>query len=267
MISRLLEKRELLRVQICEMITEREHDLSKGIDPQSTPQVKKDLENVKNKLTSAINSREMMIELLKNRQEEFEKVSNMNTSEKFEEMKTQYAEKIIEAGHLKGQNRGLTNELKSLRNEAARIREKIREVKGELSSCGGNPWQVGVAYGGSRPWRQWDRMEEGDRGDRSRRQDGDQEWRHRREGGCFPPSRDWGDRSRGQDGDQERRHRGEGGCFPPGRDWGDRSRGQDGDRGRRHRGGWGDRGGEMETRSGAKRGLEGTSFQVETGET
>merc|ERR1719221_635082 len=116
MISRLLEKRELLRVQICEMITQREHDLSKGIDPQSTPQVKKDLENVKNKLTSAINSREMMIELLKKRQEEFEKVSNMNTSEKFEEMKTQYAEKIIVAGHIKGQNRGLTNELKSLRN-------------------------------------------------------------------------------------------------------------------------------------------------------
>ena len=178
-------KIELLKEEICKMITEREHDLSNDINPDSLPQLSNNLAYVKAILASAQNSKEFMVELLKERLDEEDTISKTRYRESIEKGKLEYAEKLVDEGHLKGQIKDLTKELNSLRNEAARIREEIRDVKGEYPGSGdGNPWQVGVAYGGRRPLRS-------------------------REGGApVPPGQDWGQRDRGERKDKDRSSRG-----------------------------------------------------------
>ena len=175
----------LLKEEICKMITEREHDLSNDINPDSLPQLRKEFAYAKTILASAKNSKEFMVELLKEKFDSRDSVSEDSYRETIEKWKMEYADKLIDEGHLKGQVKDLTRELNSLRNEAARIREEIRDVKGEYPGSGdGNPWQVGVAYGGRRPLRS-------------------------REGGApIPPGQDWGQRDRGERRDQDRSSRG-----------------------------------------------------------
>ena len=165
------------------MITEREYDISNDVNPDSLPQLKKELAYVKTILASAQNSREFMVDLSKERFNEGEgdALSKTRYRELIEKGKKEYADKLVDEGHLKNQLKDLTKELNSLRNEAARIREEIRNVKGEYPGSGdGNPWQVGVAYSGRRPLRS-------------------------REGGApIPPGQDWGQRDRGERRDKDR---------------------------------------------------------------
>ena len=174
---------EMLKDEICKMITEREHDLSKSINPDSLPQLKKDLADVKSSLASAQNSKKLMVELLKEKSDEKDDLPESSYRETIEKMKMEYADKIIDEGHLKGQIKSLTRELNSIRNEAARLREEIRNVKGEFQgSCdAGNPWQVGVAYGGRRPQR------------------------FREGGASVPHGQDWSNRDRGERREKDRR--------------------------------------------------------------
>lgn len=174
-------KIELLKGEICKMITEREHDLSNDINPDSLPQLRKEFAYAKSILASAKKSKEFMVELLKERYDLRDSLSEASYRETIEKWKMEYAEKLIDEGHLKGQVKCLTRELNSLRNEAAKIREEIRDVKGEYPGSGdGNPWQVGVAYGGRRPLRS-------------------------REGGApIPPGQDWGQRDKGERRDKDR---------------------------------------------------------------
>ena len=158
------------------MMTERECDLSEDINPVSLPQLRKDLAHVRTILASARNSKEFMIELQKERIEDADKdsLSIARDKELIEDRKKEYAEKVIDEGDLKGQVRGLTSELNRLHNEAARLREEIREVKGECPGSGdGNPWQVGVPYGGRRYPRPRERGDEDE---------------------AMPSRREWGDR-------------------------------------------------------------------------
>ena len=192
-------KIELLKGEICKMITEREHDLSNDINPDSLPQLRKEFEYAKSILASAKKSKEFMVELLKERFDLRDSLSEASYRVTIENSKMEYAEKLIDEGQLKGQVKDLTRELNSLRNEAAKIREEIRLVKGEYPGSGdGNPWQVGVAYGGRRPMRP-------------------------REGGAsnsIPPGQDWGQRDRGERRDQDRsrgRERGDSGGYGYGR--------------------------------------------------
>ena len=171
----------LLKEEICEMITEREHDISKDSIPNSLsqPQLRIDLEYTKNILASARNSKMLMAELLKKKLDDVEFVEKdalLKTRETIEKMKAEYAGKIIDEGHLMGQVRGLTRELNSIRDDNTRLREEIRDVKGEFQGSGdGNPWQVGVSYGGRRPVRPRERRGEGggDWGHRGDRRDRD----------------------------------------------------------------------------------------------
>ena len=169
----------LLKEEICEMIIEREHDISKDSNPNSVslPQLRNDLEYTKNMLASARNSKMLMAELLKKKLDDVEFVEKdavLKTRETIEKMKVEYAAKIIDEGHLKGQVRDLTKELNSIRDDNTRLREEIRDVKGEFRGSGeGNPWQVGVSYGGRRPMRPRERrgdgLDWGHRGERRNR--------------------------------------------------------------------------------------------------
>ena len=172
----------LLKEEICEMIIEREHDISKDSNPNSVlslPQLRNDLEYTMNILASAQNSKKLMAELLKKKLEDVEFVEKdvvLKTRETIEKMKVEYAAKIIDEGQLKTQVRGLTRDLNSLRDETSRLRMEIRDVKGEFQGSGeGNPWQVGVTYGGRRPMRPRERRGEGggDWGHRGERRDRD----------------------------------------------------------------------------------------------
>jgi len=171
----------LLKEEICEMIVEREHDISKDSNPNSLlslPQLRNDLEYTKNILASAQNSKRLMVELLKKKLEDVELVEKdalSKTRETIEKMKAEYAGKIIDEGHLMGQVRGLTREVNSLQYDNTRLREEIRDVKGEFRGSGdGNPWQVGVSYGGRRAARPRERRGDGlDWGHRGERRDRD----------------------------------------------------------------------------------------------
>ena len=140
-----------LKEEICKLIIEREHDLSRdgNLSCLSLPQIRNDLEYTKNILASARNSKKLMAKLLKKKSDDVEIVEKdalSKTRETIEKMKAEYADKIVDEGHLKGQVKGLARELNSLRNENARVREEIRDVKGEFQGSGdGNPWQVGVS--------------------------------------------------------------------------------------------------------------------------
>ena len=140
---------ESLKDQICEMIMEREKDpLSKV---QDLKHFKKDREqelvNSRNFLEAAKSSRKILKEL-------FEKESadtNNNREDKlkvFTELRNDYADRIRVTGKLESQLERLKKEVSKSRNDVAKLRDELGDIKGvsSIEKHGDNPWNLGVPY-------------------------------------------------------------------------------------------------------------------------
>ena len=169
-IMNLIDKREHIKDMICDKLTQK---VSRELKDDNVKIDNTNIELVKERnkvlqlLKSAKNSKQIFEEIIRNR-EQRKKMDRNNNNDKesmevFEDMKKEYCEMIVRNGDLDKQVSRVRNELHRVRNSQAKLREEIQQFRRELNGGdrfvgqGGNPWQIGVPYGGGGERRRFNR--------------------------------------------------------------------------------------------------------------
>lgn len=140
---------EGLKDQICDLIIEREKDPLSGVKDLSKYKKEREQElvNTKRFLEAATSSKEILQEIHK--KEIRDTNNNRDDNIKvFIEMRNDYADRIKVTGKLELQLEKLKKELSRSRNDVAKLREELGEIRGvsSIEKHGDNPWHLGVPY-------------------------------------------------------------------------------------------------------------------------
>lgn len=147
------EMKNVISNKIAEKVKSDLNSADQNVDvKEQKNELLKEISVIKQYVNSAKNSKKIYSDLLKQRPEPHpDDLQDMQKN--FEELRRAYAKQVEVRGKLESQLKQVKREFNAAKNANARVREEIQHTKGRENFYGknnGNPWQVGVPYGGGR---------------------------------------------------------------------------------------------------------------------